>query len=216
MGLPFSALGIGGLSDILRRNVQRYKETRGVTIRDCVEHIFIISYMWIAMEHVLLWRLRLFHDNAWGMAALVSMIVIVKMCDTGAYFSGRLFGRHKMTPVLSPKKTWEGAAGGILASVLRVLVLFYGARTNAVGGQPGADGLVAVARVRSDFGYRWHDRGSRRIALETGHGLQRFQPHAARFGRRFGRHRFASIRRASPVHCYAGQVALWGGLILLG
>ena len=38
--------------------------------------------------------------------------------DTGAYFTGRAFGRHKLAPVVSPKKTWEGAAGGLVASVL--------------------------------------------------------------------------------------------------
>jgi phosphatidate cytidylyltransferase len=43
------------------------------------------------------------------------------MGDTGAYFTGRLLGRHKMAPVLSPKKTWEGAAGGMVAAVLTAL-----------------------------------------------------------------------------------------------
>ncbi|MCB9506055.1 MAG: phosphatidate cytidylyltransferase [Myxococcales bacterium] len=38
--------------------------------------------------------------------------------DTGAYFAGRAFGRHKLAPTLSPKKTWEGAIGGLLASTL--------------------------------------------------------------------------------------------------
>ena len=37
--------------------------------------------------------------------------------DTGAYFAGRTFGRHKLAPVLSPKKTWEGAVGGAVASI---------------------------------------------------------------------------------------------------
>ncbi len=38
--------------------------------------------------------------------------------DVLAYFAGRLFGRHLMTPTLSPKKTWEGAAGGVLGSIV--------------------------------------------------------------------------------------------------
>lgn len=38
--------------------------------------------------------------------------------DTGAYFVGRLFGRHKMAPRVSPKKSWEGAAASVVTSVL--------------------------------------------------------------------------------------------------
>lgn len=53
-----------------------------------------------------------------GTTALALAIFVPKGCDIGAYFTGRLFGRHKMTPILSPKKTWEGAAGGLLFAVL--------------------------------------------------------------------------------------------------
>ena len=40
--------------------------------------------------------------------------------DAGAYFAGRFFGRHKLLPALSPKKTYEGAIGGLLATVVAV------------------------------------------------------------------------------------------------
>lgn len=43
--------------------------------------------------------------------------------DTGAYAVGRLIGRHRMAPVLSPGKTWEGAAGGLVASVAAMLAV---------------------------------------------------------------------------------------------
>lgn len=42
--------------------------------------------------------------------------------DTGAYFAGRAFGKHKLAPVISPKKTIEGVAGGVAACVLGMLV----------------------------------------------------------------------------------------------
>ena len=45
-------------------------------------------------------------------------------CDTCAYCVGMLIGKHKMTPKLSPKKSWEGAAGGIIGAAL--LGLIYG------------------------------------------------------------------------------------------
>jgi phosphatidate cytidylyltransferase len=51
-------------------------------------------------------------------AALAMAIFVPKCCDIGAYFTGRFLGKHRMAPVLSPKKTWEGAFGGITASIL--------------------------------------------------------------------------------------------------
>ncbi len=38
--------------------------------------------------------------------------------DTGAYFTGVAFGKHKMAPIISPKKSWEGLIGGIVSSIL--------------------------------------------------------------------------------------------------
>ena len=42
--------------------------------------------------------------------------------DTMAYFAGRTFGKHKMHPTISPKKTWEGFAGGVLGSLAAAFV----------------------------------------------------------------------------------------------
>ncbi|MDB6095306.1 MAG: phosphatidate cytidylyltransferase [Verrucomicrobia bacterium] len=47
----------------------------------------------------------------------VWLIAVAKFCDVGALLSGMAFGRHKMAPVISPKKTWEGAIGGVLVSM---------------------------------------------------------------------------------------------------
>jgi phosphatidate cytidylyltransferase len=52
---------------------------------------------------------------------MLMLVFVVKCCDIGAYTAGRLFGKHKFSPVISPKKTWEGMAGGvILASLVAV------------------------------------------------------------------------------------------------
>jgi phosphatidate cytidylyltransferase len=60
----------------------------------------------------------------WGMVALVSMVLIVKMADTGAFVVGKNWGRHKLTPVLSPGKTWEGVLGGV-ATAMATSWLFF-------------------------------------------------------------------------------------------
>ena len=49
--------------------------------------------------------------------------VLIWLNDTGAYFAGRAFGRHKLAPSISPGKTWEGWFGGMVASVLAGWVL---------------------------------------------------------------------------------------------
>ncbi|MCI0638925.1 MAG: phosphatidate cytidylyltransferase [Gemmataceae bacterium] len=56
-------------------------------------------------------------------AALALLIFTAKGCDIGAYTIGRLIGRFKMTPVLSPKKTWEGAVGGLVLACAIAVVL---------------------------------------------------------------------------------------------
>lgn len=48
---------------------------------------------------------------------ILMLLAVVWAGDTGAYFAGRFLGRHKLSPVVSPKKTWEGAVGGAVASV---------------------------------------------------------------------------------------------------
>jgi phosphatidate cytidylyltransferase len=58
-----------------------------------------------------------------GVAALILAIFVPKWCDIGAYATGRLFGRHPMSPVLSPSKTFEGLAGGLLIAIVAALVL---------------------------------------------------------------------------------------------
>ena len=56
-----------------------------------------------------------------GKLLVIYLVVVVKMTDIGAYFTGRFLGKHKLFPRLSPKKTWEGFGGGLVAGVLASL-----------------------------------------------------------------------------------------------
>jgi phosphatidate cytidylyltransferase len=57
---------------------------------------------------------------------LLSFFFLVLMgSDTGAYYTGRLLGRHKLAPSVSPGKTWEGAFGGMAASLLAATLAHY-------------------------------------------------------------------------------------------
>jgi phosphatidate cytidylyltransferase len=70
------------------------------------------------------YMLLMHHNIDMGAGFVTFLLVAVAFSDTGAYFVGRAFGRHKMAPLTSPKKSWEGAAGGVVFAVLAVLVLW--------------------------------------------------------------------------------------------
>jgi phosphatidate cytidylyltransferase len=63
--------------------------------------------------------LRLMPD---GLAWVIAALVITWSNDTSAYFAGRFLGRHKLYPSVSPNKTWEGFAGGLLGSVVGMFI----------------------------------------------------------------------------------------------
>jgi len=62
-------------------------------------------------------------DN--GPAYVVLSLCLAWAADTGGYFAGRALGKHKLYPAVSPKKTVEGAVGGLVATVLAALALRY-------------------------------------------------------------------------------------------
>ncbi|MBX0328541.1 phosphatidate cytidylyltransferase [Oscillochloris sp. ZM17-4] len=66
---------------------------------------------WLAMLHI-----------PPGTSWIFLVLAVTWLQDTAAYFVGRAFGRHKMAPILSPKKSWEGAAGGFVTSILSALL----------------------------------------------------------------------------------------------
>ncbi|MBI2511335.1 MAG: phosphatidate cytidylyltransferase [Opitutae bacterium] len=55
-------------------------------------------------------------DLTVGLVSCLWVVAVSKFCDVGALLTGLAFGKHKMAPIISPKKTWEGAIGGVLTS----------------------------------------------------------------------------------------------------
>ena len=56
---------------------------------------------------------------------LLYFILVTKCSDIGAYCVGSVIGRRRMTPQISPGKTWEGLVGGVILSVVSSLLLAY-------------------------------------------------------------------------------------------
>ncbi|HVW21272.1 MAG TPA: phosphatidate cytidylyltransferase [Opitutaceae bacterium] len=73
------------------------------------------------------------------------VVAAAKFSDVGGLLAGLAFGRHALAPGISPKKTWEGAAGGVLMSILvGALVAWLGRAVLPAGFTPGRAALVAV------------------------------------------------------------------------
>lgn len=70
----------------------------------------------------------LLYLHARGPGVLLAVMAIVWIADSAAYFAGRRFGRHKLTPAISPGKTWEGVVGAIVA-----LALYAGILSGTIG-----------------------------------------------------------------------------------
>lgn len=87
----------------------------------------VIGFMYAVVLVSFLYRIRTMEDGAW----LVWLTCLSTWgCDVCAYFVGVMFGKHKMAPVLSPKKSVEGAVGGLAGAA--IIGVIYGA---VLGGQ---------------------------------------------------------------------------------
>lgn len=73
---------------------------------------------------------------------VVWLILVACVTDTAAYFAGRAFGRHRLAPAVSPAKTWEGFAGGLLVGALCGAALAW-----VLGWAPLATWLVVAIAV---------------------------------------------------------------------
>jgi len=96
---------------------------------------------WLAM-------VILIHANQ-GEWLIMIVVLIVAFADIGAYFSGRAFGKHKLATNVSPKKTWEGLVGGVVANLIFVAVLLV---TLNVDHWPMLLGLVMITVLASVLG----------------------------------------------------------------
>ena len=88
----------------------------------------LLSFAFNSIEYIYL-------ESGLSFYGLLMLVNFACINDIGAYFIGSKFGRHKMTPVISPKKTVEGAIGGIACSLIAtviVVALFNGFRFDII------------------------------------------------------------------------------------
>jgi phosphatidate cytidylyltransferase len=131
--------------------------------------VFGAAWVGLGLAYVLLLR----DIDANGRLAAFTVLIAVFAADSAAYLAGKLFGRHRMAPVISPGKTWEGFVVGSAVCVFVTWVSLYrtgfvdGWRSFVLGGALALSSFIGdlfESAVKRDIGVK--DSGR----LLAGHG----------------------------------------------
>jgi len=89
--------------------------------------LILLGFTWIAIVTILNYQ-----SGQW---LLLLAIVIIVLADVGGFFAGKYFGKHKLAPIISPGKTWEGFVGGLLLEGVLVgsLVWYFSDHVTVLG-----------------------------------------------------------------------------------
>jgi phosphatidate cytidylyltransferase len=148
--------------------VWRVAEGADGAVRDVAGGLLVAAYVPLLAGFTML--LLSPDDGPWRE---VTFVLVVVGSDTGGYVAGVLFGKHLMAPMVSPKKSWEGFAGSVVACVLIgviTVVLFLdgswwaGAVTGLAAVAAATVGDLGESLIKRDLGIK--DMGS----LLPGHG----------------------------------------------
>ena len=83
----------------------------------CLVAALVLPYLLSSLIRIFCMRL--------GRHYVVIPFVMASLPDSGAYFAGKFFGKHKLAPVISPKKTVEGVIGGTVAGILGMMIYAF-------------------------------------------------------------------------------------------
>ena len=128
MGYPWALLGVLVFSAVL------FGEMMAAHTKLAFEKVAVCFAAGLLIPFLLTSLVRL-REMENGKFYILIPFVLAFLSDTGAYFAGRLFGKHKLAPVISPKKTVEGAIGGVVGGILGMVLyctvlIFFGFRVN--------------------------------------------------------------------------------------
>jgi len=115
-GMAFSGhvFGVAVCLAWLLRMTSRVRGAWGDVSATC----FTLAYVGLPMAAFM----KIFHGGPEAKAWLLLMLALVWTTDTFALFSGKLFGKTKLWPTISPGKTWEGSIGGVFGALLLIVV----------------------------------------------------------------------------------------------
>ncbi|HWG57262.1 MAG TPA: phosphatidate cytidylyltransferase [Gaiellaceae bacterium] len=109
----------------------------------------ILGAAWIPLGLAHLVLLRDLPEH--GRLAILTVLLAVFASDTIAYFAGRLVGRHKLAPAMSPGKTWEGFVAGTVAAVAVAFFALYEQGFLTIPESIALGGAIALAGAAGDL-----------------------------------------------------------------
>ncbi|HEU4449959.1 MAG TPA: phosphatidate cytidylyltransferase [Gaiellaceae bacterium] len=122
-------------------------ETRQSTTVAVGATVLGAAWVGLGLAHLVLLR-----DEPDGRLAVITVLLTVFVADTAAYLGGRLAGRHRMAPGISPGKTWEGFVAGVAAGILTTWFATYDQELFADSWRPFVlGGTIVLAGVAGDL-----------------------------------------------------------------
>jgi phosphatidate cytidylyltransferase len=109
----------------------------------------VLGAGWVGLGLAYILLLRALPEH--GRLALFTVLLAVFAADTLAYFTGRLVGRHKLAPVLSPGKTWEGLVASTVTAILVSFFALYHQDFLTVGESLLLGAVIAVTAPLGDL-----------------------------------------------------------------
>lgn len=128
----YSGIGLSGLHALREFGLEEKRRSQNPeslggesyserTLLGWVLSSFVITYV---VGCMLLWHAIRMRSPVEGVYELIALVAAVKLADTGAYFTGKLMGRNKLVPTISPGKTVEGLIGGAVFSIAAAFIGF--------------------------------------------------------------------------------------------
>jgi phosphatidate cytidylyltransferase len=153
---------------VLRGRSEGFLRAVGTISSGLMMTVFTLSHMaWLLVSGDVV------NPVAGGVGLLFFLVVLTQFNDVAQYCWGKLFGRHKVTPHVSPKKTWEGLIGGVATTTLVAalagpyltpLDMRWSALAGLILGIAGFLGDITMSAMKRDLGVK--DTGG----LIPGHG----------------------------------------------
>lgn len=140
-GFAPAVLALATVATTIRLLGERDNTNRVETLVATVMGLVYVPFL----LHYLVRLMLIYAEPEVGLTLCLWVVAVSKFCDVGALLTGLAIGRHKMSPHISPKKTWEGAVGGVAVSAgLGATIAHFAAEWLPANFSPGLAAAVAV------------------------------------------------------------------------